>query len=98
MEFGPFKFTNNVSGVVLGGLCIVIAGLVWLIREIYKVRATTAEAKEVAKQTVDNTRNISNGFAKGVNSKLDRMIVTIDELQQSHADHLRWHLEQEKNR
>ncbi len=53
------------------------------------------EAKESAEQTVANTRNVSNGFARNVLDELRKLNAGQEKLAASFTKHLEWHLEQE---
>lgn len=67
-------------------------------REALKANtAKTEEAAEAANVAVTNTRNISNGFARGVNTKLDTLIAAMDDVNNRLSEHIAWHDEQEKN-
>lgn len=96
MNVGPITLTNTVSGVVLGVLLILVGGLVWLLNGVYKTRTEARVGREAAQHAEVNTRNVSNGFAKDVNLKLDNLIKTTDEVQIALTKHLEWHLGQEK--
>lgn len=56
-----------------------------------KTQAT--QANENAAEAAQNTAGISNGFAKTVGGKLDRILSKQDALEQSLREHIEWHLE-----
>lgn len=55
-----------------------------------------SKAHESATQVAKNTENISNGFASGVERRLDQIIDGQRELDKVVRNHLVWHLDQEK--
>jgi len=104
MQIGPITLTNTVSGVVLGVLLILVGGLAWLANGVYKTRTEARIAKEAAQHAEVNTRNVSNGFAGTVTTKLNTIVEqgqqnaqAIDDVQKELTKHLAWHLEQERS-
>lgn len=66
----------------------VLSGIGACIKFILQVRSEAQAANQKVDKTIANTTNISNGFASGVNLKLDSII----EWQQGHME---YHLEKE---
>jgi hypothetical protein len=60
--------------------------------EVRDLRDVTVEAAEHAENAEKNTVNVSNGFARKVDTKLDQIIRKQDELEGSIREHLEWHL------
>lgn len=73
----------------------MFASLVMLIVKVFKLDTKTGEAKDEARQAKENTINVSNGFASGVDRKLNRIIDTQTEHGDAIRRHLEWHLNKE---
>lgn len=86
--------SNTVSAPVLGGLALMLGAIGKVIVDLYQIKHKASEAKEASEKAVANTKNVSNGFARNVDSKLNRIIKQQDSLEESLRDHLQWHVEQ----
>jgi hypothetical protein len=100
---------NSISAIALTFFTALVTGMVAAVTGIYKIRADSkvamveaTEARKEAEQAKKNTVNISNGFASGVGSKLDRILTeqaqqrkVLDSVSESLQDHLEWHLNKE---
>lgn len=85
---------NGTSSVALTLFSIIIGGLVTAIVGIYKARSEASEARRNAEEAKKNTINVSNGFSKRVDDKLDAIIEEQNDLAQAIRDHLQWHVNQ----
>lgn len=83
---------------VWGYLSAIIIAIVTIMPAIYTTRKEAREGRSKAEEAVANTRNISNGFAKGVNVKLDELLIITNHNAEQLNKHLAWHLEQENYR
>jgi hypothetical protein len=86
--------SNTVSSPVLIALLALIGGVGKIIVDLYQAKHKVAEAKEAADQAVQNTANVSNGFARDVGRKLDRIIEKQSSMEATLRDHLEYHLKQ----
>lgn len=86
--------SNTVSGPVLIGLSAVIAGIGKVIVDLYQIKHKATDAKNASEKAVKNTENVSNGFARSVDTKLNRIIKQQDKMDETLRDHLQWHIEQ----
>lgn len=98
MKFGPFEFTNNVSGVVLGALLIVVAGIVWLLREIYKTRGQAESAHEAAGQAATTLSGSITHTLDMIAQQNSLNAKALDEVQAQLNEHLLWHMNERKRR
>lgn len=80
---------NGISAIALAAFAILIPGMVTIIAALIQQRGKLQELREIAKLSEKNTQPVSNGFAKSVNDKLDR-------LENMLADHIDWHLHHQK--
>jgi len=67
-----------------------------------RVENEAIKAHESASQAQENTTNVSNGFARRMDAKLDRLIDSIQatnnalqKQEEAHRAHLEWHLKKE---
>lgn len=79
--------TNSISGIALSLFALLIAGVGKVIVDLYQVKRKAAEA-------VENTANVSNGFAGGVDKKLDAIIQSQLDIRNRLENHLEWHIAQ----
>lgn len=93
---------NSISGYALSLFGLIITGMVTLIIGLYKARTEVKQARDEASKAKENTTNISNGFASGVDRKLTRIIDAVSRLDETQEatnqavrKHLEWHLEKE---
>lgn len=70
-----------------------------------RVENEAIKAHESASQAQENTTNVSNGFARRVDSKLDGIAETVQatndalrETEKALREHLRWHLEEREKK
>jgi hypothetical protein len=76
-----------------------------LIVNVFQLLSARTAAKEAAVKVeavqastdmaVYNTKNVGNGFARDVNTKLDVIYTAVQDIEQRFTDHLEWHLQQE---
>lgn len=99
---GEWINDNGTSSVALGFFSLIIGGLVTVLVQVVKSKYAAREAaekadeaKHVAEQAKANTTNISNGFAGGVDKRLDYIVSTLSRVDESITKHLEWHLEKE---
>lgn len=102
--------TNGISQIALAFFTALFGMIGWLIKlryderkELRDARKAVEEARKEAKTAAENaaeassnTRNVSNGFARNVLGKLERIDEKVDALSDAIRDHLEWHLEKEK--
>lgn len=86
--------SNTVSSPVLIALLALIAGVGKVLVDLYQVKHKADDAKDVAAQAVQNTTNVSNGFAGGVDKKLDAIIESQMDIRKRLENHLEWHVTQ----
>jgi hypothetical protein len=86
--------TGSISAIALTAFAIIIAGLGKVVVDLYQVKHKADDAKDASEKAVENTANISNGFAHNMGSKLDRILEQQSEMGTSLRDHLEWHLNQ----
>lgn len=86
--------SNTVSGPVIIGICAIIAAIGKVIVDLYQIKHKADDAKTASEEAVENTKNISNGFARDVGGKLDHIIDQQSSLETALRDHLQWHVEQ----
>jgi hypothetical protein len=86
--------SNTVSGPVVATLLAIIAGLGKIIVDLYKIKHRAEDAQDAAQKAVENTKNVSNGFAGSVGSKLDQIIQGQVDVRNRLEKHLEWHLDQ----
>lgn len=98
---------NGISGIALAffsAILTAVGGTVVAVLQL-KTKATEAqsaalEAKAEAEQARKNTTSISNGFAGGVDRKLDLIINEQIKQKDTLQRHLEWHIDhssQERN-
>lgn len=88
-----FLNNNSISSIAFGFFAVIISGLVTIVVQLLKNKQAMNEAKNAAVKAQQNTTNISNGFATGVNAKLDRVIDSQETLAEDFRHHLQWHAE-----
>lgn len=93
---------NGTSSVALTLFGLIITGIVTLLVQMYKVKTEAREAADKAREASveatkakENTVNVSNGFASGVDTRLKVIVTTLQGIDEAMRDHLQWHLEQE---
>lgn len=71
--------------------------------QLERVEHETVKASESASKAVANTANVSNGFARRMDTKLDRVIESLQatnnalqKQEEAFRAHLEWHLDKEK--
>ena len=98
---------NGISGValafftaLLGAISATIIGVFQIRNKVANSEQATVEAREEAKQARKNTSAISNGFASGIDGKLDRILDQQDSLMERQnafsaalRKHLEWHID-----
>lgn len=86
------------SAPVWGFLTTILLGVCTLIYRYFNERAERRETLELSKKAaehaeaaVDNTKNISNGFARGVNGKLDTILAAMQDIDGRLNEHIAQH-------
>lgn len=77
---------------LIGLIGVIIGGIFKLISDNRTLKEEARSAVKNAETAVVNTQNISNGFAKSVQDKLDRIVIQIDDLESKFTGHLEWHV------
>jgi hypothetical protein len=54
------------------------------------------QVQESADRAASNTQNVANGFAGNIDRKLDVIYTAVQDIEGRFAEHLSWHLNQEK--
>lgn len=97
----PVEISNTASGPVIIGILAIIGACGKILIELYRIKhkaenvqTTADDAKAASEKAVQNTANVSNGFARDVGGKLDRIIESQMDLGKRLENHLQWHLEQ----
>lgn len=85
----------NVMVAMIAAIASVFVAIIGLISAFVLNRMTRTEVRQtktVAQQTVENTSATSNGFAAGVNNKLDTLVADniritgkIDQMEKNHT-------------
>lgn len=96
---------NGISTIALAFFSALFAALSAGVVGIFQVKSKAIEARNVALETKKeaeqarlNTTNLSNGFADGVDSKLNRIIDNQTKLNDRLQNHLEWHVENPNQR
>lgn len=98
---------NGISGIglafftaLLGAVSATIVGIFQVKNKVSNAEQATVEAREEATQARKNTSAISNGFASGIDGKLDRILDQQDSLMERQnafsaalRKHLEWHID-----
>lgn len=76
-------------------LTAISLGLLALMGQQISAKREAKAAHVEATKAQENTANLSNGFASGVDSKLTRIIDKQDKLNDAFREHLEWHLDKD---
>lgn len=100
MIFGQELINDNgISTIALGFFSVLLTALttigVALINRTRKIENGVSEAAENAAIAKQNTVNVSNGFTRRMDTKLDRITESQEELSKALREHLEWHLSKE---
>lgn len=94
---------NGISQVAIAFFTTLFGMVGWLIHSHYSEKKETRNARQAAEIAAEsaqkaetNTRNVSNGFARNVLGKLQRIDEKVDNLADAHREHLQWHMEREQ--
>lgn len=80
---------------LLGAVTTIIGLLLKTKSEAREAAQKADEARVEATKAKENTVNVSNGFASGVDKRLEVIVTTLQGIDEAMRDHLQWHLEQE---
>jgi hypothetical protein len=96
---------SNAVGVIGAALVTAFFGLLSTVTVIVVGRRNRSDTKGLqdvvqqasdnAEQAVTNTHSVSNGFAGRMDSKLDAITASQQNLQNAFREHLAWHLNKE---
>lgn len=96
---------NGISAIALGFFTALFGAVGLIGVAIVNNRKTTGDLKngidkaaENAEIAKENTVNVSNGFTRRMDNKLDRIAASQEELSTALRDHLEWHLSKETSK
>ena len=102
MTLGEVVNDNSISAIALTLFLAIISGIVTIIVTQLQLKSKAKEAAQAANDAKNeaslaknNTVNISNGFASGVDRKLDWLIAEVTKQRDAQQEHLEWHLNKE---
>ena len=93
IEAGQLINDQGISAIALAFFTAMFGGLALIFQQNWDSRKKAKEARDAAVMAQKNTENVSNGFASGVDRKLDRIIVQQSDLETALREHLQWHTE-----